>query len=463
MPRIVVTLDPGITYEVVTRPGTTPPPVVGWATVPNITLDAGGAAVAIGNYYTGTARPFAATKPLPAGVTLNPATGVLTAAVTAPAATLTGLAFTAGAVVVEPPPVVVPPPPVIPPIPAPSGMFEKRGVAYRPDGFGGAAKHLRFCKVGSLYYKMVGDHSRSDVTSGVDFQGGRQEIHSLDLATNQWKMHEGYWPQKPAGAVALFSPDDGAACTVRDEIWVFVSARNATLHQPPWTPGAGNVVAPPGTARYYTDQIMAYNPTTKLWRVIGPTTIDMWGNKIWHAVHDPVGHHVLFISQQGNGSNYIVVLDDVTGTKITQWRTGPTDKGYCHSGGLPIDVVGRKAWAWETFYGSTVHEINLDTGVSKQIAVCPEPGTGNTESSNAMAGPTKSGKLLFFGSRLHILTLATGAWQSVDREDGFRSKDGAWHTCLTAFYDPVLDATCSIGTVDWSTGEDIGAYYLVRV
>ena len=453
MPRIVVTIDAGVTYEVVKRPPANP--AAGWAAVPNITL-AAGATASVASYYTGTERPFGATKPLPAGVTLDPATGVLSAAATAPAATLAGVAFTAGTAVVDPPP---PPPPPPPPT---TGMFERRGVAYRPDGFGGSAKHLRFCKVGSLWYKVAGDHSRSDVNSGVDFQGGRQEIHSLDLATNTWKMHEPYWPQKPAGSVALFSPDDGAACTVRDEIWVFVSARNGTLHQPPWTPGAGNITAPAGTARYYTDQVMAYNPATKLWRIVCPTTADMWGNKIWHAVHDPVGHHVLFISQQGNGSNYVVVLDDVTGATITQWRTGPTDRGYCHAGGLAADIAARTAWTWETFYSSVVHEVNLDTGFSKQIAVCPEPGTGNTESSNAIVGPTKSGKLLFFGSRLHILTLATGAWQSVDREDGFSPSGGGRYTCLTQFYDPVLDAVASIGAVDWATSQDIGAYWMVR-
>lgn len=356
-------------------------------------------------------------------------------------------------------------PVVQPPIPVPSGMFEKRPVFWPPAGFGGAAKHLRFCKVGSLYYKVVGDHRKTDLSAeSPDAQGGRQEIHSLDLASNTWAMHEPFWPRKPAGSVALFSPDDGAACTVRDEIWVFVSARNSSLHQDPWTPGPGSLTAPAGTARYYTDQVMAYNPATKLWRVVAPLTAAMVGDRSWCAAWDSIGKHVLVTSNQGNGDNFLLVLDDVTGATLSQWRSSSPDRGYSHSAGLPIDVTGRKAWVWETYYTSAVTEINLDTAAFKQIGVCPEPGSGSTESQNMIAGPTKSGKLLCYGvsGKLHILTLATGAWQTVDRQDKFTSSDGVTHYCNHAFYDAGLDVVCTIGAVDWNAGEDIGAYWLTR-
>ena len=433
------------------------PASTGWREIPPLTLNAG-SKVSIAQFYLGADATFATTLPLPPGVKLS-ADGVLSATVDVFSTTLDGLAFTASSPLSPPP---SPPAIVLPPIPAPVGMYERRMAPSVPNGFGGAAKHLRFCKVGNRWYKTVGDHVRTDTSpESPATQGGRQEIHSVDLATNDWRMDEPYWPRKPAGSVALFSPDDGAACTVRDEIWVYVNDRNSSLYQPPWTTTPGSLAAPAGCARYYTDKVMAWTPATKTWRVIGDLPPGISGNRAWHAEFDPPRRRVLIVSNQGNGDNFLLEIDAATGVMVAQHRIG--DKGYCHKSGLVMDVAGRKAYVWETTTTSGVIEISLDSYATRQVAVCPELPTGTT-SGGLIAGPTRSGKLLCFGwTQLHVLSLATGAWQTVDRQDGLINAVGTWCPCVTAFYDAALDATCTIGAVDWDRGEDIGAYFLVRV
>ena len=432
------------------------PASTGWREIPPLTLNAG-SKVSIAQFYLGADATFATTLPLPPGSEAFCRWGLVCHCGCFQHDTRwTGVY---GGSPLSPPP--SPPAIVLPPIPAPVGLYERRATPGRPNGFGGAAKHLRFCKVGSRWYKVVGDHARTDTApESPSEQGGRQEIHSVDLATNDWRMEEPYWPRKPAGSVALFSPDDGAACTVGDEIWVYVNDRNSTLYQPPWTMTPGSLTAPAGCAQYFTDKVMAWKPATKTWRVIGNLPPGITANRAWHAELDPPRSRVLVVSNQGNDDNFLLEIDAATGVLVAQHRIG--DKGYCHKGGLAMDVAGRKAYVWETTKTSGVIEINLDSYATRQVAVCPEPPTGTT-SGGLIAGPTRSGKLLCFGwAQLHILSLATGVWQTVDRQDGFVSAVGAWCPCVTAFYDADLDATCTIGAVDWDRGQDIGAYFLVR-
>ncbi len=391
------------------------------------------------------------------------------------AAGTTPASATATVTVTGSPPPPPPPPPGTPAAPS-AGSLTVTAVAVPYVGSSGVlghAKNLDFARLGNRWYKMTGDHTAID-PNGPSDQGGRQEILSFNAAANDWRMDQPYYIIDRNQLQFAF-PDDTFAVPVENEIWVFPGPTNHTLDPNAFVPGSGHlwnwqVDTPSGrSATQIYGAIMAWNATTKLWRIVNQAA---WPTgQPWRGVYDPVKKRVIVPGSTGDGMVFFV-YDAVTGNDITpkvgaSYIGNRVIPGGVHVAGMAVDWPNRTAYLVD-IYDAKLYSINLDTfdvDFNARLVVDAWPETKQTGNQGAIkiTWDPDVRAVVYAGSKLVAYQPDTNRITIWPRPDGYVNSAGNYVPTSTLFYDPDTRDVISIGTMNWDTGPSLGVYWRLTI
>lgn len=305
---------------------------------------------------------------------------------------------------------------------------------------GGSTKHLDFAKVGSKWYKMCGDHAKLSTIS-PDPQGGRQEILSLDLATNTWVREQEFF--LPASFIMqLSTPDDAfcAYCPPTGEIFVWVSSRNNVS------------VAPPGSAIQNGTDVCAWNPVTKMWRAIAPTPISVRNGSAWDAVWVPE-YNEFFIPAYNGGSGGLWVRYALNGTtSVTGISGGPR----VHIAGVALAPDALFTWDSDNNVIYRTDRVTLTSAVWGTLT----QETPNKSDQSALSIFYVNGQVVCFGDKMHVMKNGVEVVVQ-DRPDGYLNSGGQFIGAARGFVDG--SSIYKIGTIDFNLGSSHGFYWKIDV
>jgi hypothetical protein len=324
----------------------------------------------------------------------------------------------------------------------------------------GMSKHLDFSRVGDRWYRMCGDHAAID-PNGIrtGSQDGRQEIFSFNALKNDWPADlahcdQPYYIMDPKQVQFSF-PDDTFAVAVENEVWVFPGPTANTL--PP--------IQPKEAAQQIYGKIMAWNPATKLWRVVNgarPRGLP------WRGIYDPVKKLVIVPGGgQCAGMNGVVFyryssLDgkDVTPCDASGQPIGnPAIPGGVHVAGMAVDWPRRTFYCMD-HYNAKLYAVNLDTfDVTLAVDAWPEGKQTGDQGALKLTWHPDIQAVIYNGTKLVIYQPDTKKLTVLPRQDGFMNGEKHFVPTSTIFYDPDTKDIISIGTIDWDTSRNPGHYW----
>ena len=314
------------------------------------------------------------------------------------------------------------------------------------------SKHLDFARLGNRWYKMAGDHSAtgSPLDAAIPpntFQGGRQEILSLNVPANDWREDTPYYLPASYGVQGA-DPDDSAfVVTVGSEIWVANSETNRGIDQP----------AAAAKQVDLRQQIGAYTPPSKQWplghwRVVALVPSIVRGNRAWRGFFDPVKNRI--IVPAGNGTVFWVTIDATTGADMTQYANGqPVTHGnhWFTTAGVATDFANRKFYLYDII-DSELWQADMDTLALTKVANIPEPPAQTQSAVKITWHPDLRAVVMNLQAKTHAFEVDSGRLTSWPRRDGYVNARGIYIPTSTLFFDPDTHDIVSVGTEDFNEG-----------
>lgn len=360
----------------------------------------------------------------------------------------------------------------------------------------GGSKNLIFAQIPSgtgPWYKVGGDHFQ--VSSTIQGQtptsdGGRQEIFQINFATNDWSiLKQKYYIRTGdnLGSLQMCQPDDPAGCIINGEFWY--TSNNSNY---PVTPATTDTMTNFARTNYGSDivtqdvpDMMAWNPATGLWRVIGNYVAAAQSGRSWCAMYDASNNRLIIPTTWG-----ICTLDCSQTPPVD--ITTLADQGFPSNTDL-VEFNGR-AYAYNPHYG-TIMSLDLTTGppfttyysIRTDVTI---PSMQNVYQSFT----TKGGDCVWYPpAQAFIIANALGmiaAWQpngapgqqvtefpiwttwstdiggtivtfNVNRRDGWISDvDGHYVPPSKMIYDPVTQYCYSMGGISWDTSSSTNYWRL---
>lgn len=338
-------------------------------------------------------------------------------------------------------------------VPAPAALPGSRTlscIAVPYTGVGvvlGASKNLDFAEVNGRWYKCAGDHQALDA-NGPDFQDGQQVFMSLSLAANDWRQETPYYLRSGMnlGDVQIALPDDGACVARNNEIWSFTSDRVSQMNTADATTWARtNYGADIVTQEM--EHLGAWSVDTKTWRVGGPRTPEMMGDRLWKVIWDDV------LDQFVGATFSQIIVWDKDGNVL---HVQSFFDDNCDFHGPGIVKLGREAFIYDQMHG-TLYSFSLD---AFPFVLTPVLNLGEKYGTL----PGQAGRTLYItqhdalravvistsGTRkFHVFEVDSGKLTSLDRQDGFVNNLGHYVFPSAMFYDPATQDIVSVGTMDW--------------